>query len=115
MEAVQHDLFLCRILTINQVFLQENVMSLHLPGQDGDFEIFMGNSPSIQVLRPGIVTLRKLQENLFAFMSRGILLMDGKIATLYTSSALTLKDAKEETLAEALQHFSFQTVGNLGA
>lgn len=108
-ESQKLKLFPCRIFEATNLFFQENVESIYLPSKNGDCEIFVGHQPIIQVLKTGIVKCQASKGNTFyAFVFDGIFVMDGQIASIFTSKSIFLPDENEETLAHALHHFSYQ-------
>lgn len=108
-------MFACRIFTLSQLFLQDVVYSVHLPGKDGDFEVYPNHVSLVQILRPGIIKLTKSQVHgpvmLYIFITGGLFILDGIKASVYASRAVSLADEREETLAHALEHFTYHELG----
>lgn len=80
---------------------------MYLPGVLGDCELLEDHTPLIQVIRPGVVKLQKKEIMTYTFLSGGVVVMYGKALSLFTTHGVFLPDERDETLAQALQHFSY--------
>jgi F0F1-type ATP synthase epsilon subunit len=107
--------FSCHIFESIHLFCCETIQSLYLPGINGDCEIYAQHMPIVQSLRPGVVKMNKdCNKTTYTFISGGIFFLNGDHSYIFTFRAVSLPDEKEETLAYALQHFSYNTLGDIG-
>jgi len=51
--------FLLEILTLQKLFLRENVRFVVAPGQEGVFEVLPGHAPFVFALKPGALRIRQ--------------------------------------------------------
>lgn len=107
-------MFSFTISTLLRPLIQEDIFSVLLPGNDGDFEVFQGHAPVVHLLRPGRVIIKRQQSSLsqiYLFVGGGIFIFDGLKASVISPHAVSLEDEKEETLATALENFTYQGLG----
>ncbi len=80
--------FPLEILTMQQLFLEQEVRSVLAPGQEGWFEILPGHAPFVFALKPGDLRLRKPDGgNLHVATGAGFLIVQKDRVTILTRSA----------------------------
>jgi F-type H+-transporting ATPase subunit epsilon len=76
------------ILTLQKLFLQEEVRFVVAPGQEGVFEVLPGHAPFVFALRPGALQLRQPDgKDRYLAVGTGFLVVQKDRTTVLTRSA----------------------------
>lgn len=101
-----HELFSCRILTCEDELFAADVLSVTLPGQDGEFMIHKNQAPEMNSLAHGLCTIE--QENrhkVYFFIFGGVSFSSAKKTDIFVTRGSLMHNVTEDSLAAALQHF----------
>ena len=80
--------FSFEILTLQKMFLQEDVRFVIAPGQEGVFEILPNHAPYVFALKPGPLRIRLPdQKDRYVAVGRGFLVVQKERTTVLTRSA----------------------------
>lgn len=80
--------FQLEILTLQHLFLREQVRFLIAPGQEGVFEILPGHAPFIFALKPGPLRIRRPDGNdAYVAIGGGFLVVEAGNVSILTRSA----------------------------
>jgi F-type H+-transporting ATPase subunit epsilon len=94
--------FAFEILTLQQLFLRENVRFVIAPGQEGVFEILPGHAPFVFALKPGPLRVRKPDgSDQYVALGGGFLVVQRERTTVLTRSAERPQDIDVERAQRA--------------
>jgi F-type H+-transporting ATPase subunit epsilon len=76
------------ILTLQKLFLQQDVRFVVAPGQEGVFEVLPGHAPFVFALKPGVLRIHTSEgKDQFMAVSSGFLVVQRDRTTILTRSA----------------------------
>lgn len=94
--------FAFEILTLQRVFLREDVQFVIAPGQEGVFEILPGHAPFLFALRPGLLQIRRTDDtDRYVLVGRGFLVVQKDRTTAMVRSAEDPEDIDVERARRA--------------
>lgn len=80
--------FQLEILTLQQLFLQQEVRFVVAPGQEGVFEVLPGHAPFVFALKPGALRMRLPDgKDCYVAVGGGFLIVQTERTTVLTRSA----------------------------
>ncbi len=91
------------IVTLDYVFFKGEVEAVKLKGLDGYFEILPRHADYIATVMPEAITIKTSQGNKYAFISKGVIKVQGDNATIIVNTAEWPHEIDIERAEEAEQ------------
>jgi F-type H+-transporting ATPase subunit epsilon len=79
------------------------VVSVIVPGADGEFQVYAGHAPVMSTLNPGVVTIDAGTSTLRMFVMGGFADVNAEGLTLLAEQAIDLAEVKAESVAQQIK------------
>ncbi len=98
------DTFKLEILTPNGVIFNGNVLSVVLPGEEGEFGVLAGHSSLTTLLEAGVVDVEKEDKTVEAIVINwGVVQVDEEKVIILVEGATAIRGENESEIATALE------------
>ena len=81
-----------------KIFSENNILSVTVPGIEGDMGILNNHIPIITFLRPGTIQIQAQNKDSFFFISDGVLEFSNNVLTILASEIYDLATIKLDTI-----------------
>jgi F-type H+-transporting ATPase subunit epsilon len=93
-----------KISTPAKVMYQGEIEKISIPTENGNLKVMDGHPPMVTSVKPGIIKLRPLENNMkvgnemFVSTSKGMVFIDGKIVRIVSAEATITPEESESVL-----------------
>ena len=81
-----------------KIFSENNILSVTVPGIEGDMGILNNHIPIITFLRPGTIQIQAQNKDSFFFISDGVLEFSNNVLTILASEIYDLATIEPDTI-----------------
>ena len=93
-DAIQVDI----VTPEKKIFSENNILSVTVPGIEGDMGILNNHIPIITFLRPGTIQIQAQNKDSFFFISDGVLEFSNNVLTILASEIYDLATIEPDTI-----------------
>jgi len=95
-----------KISTPTKVIYQGEIEKISIPTETWNLKVMDGNSPMVNTVKPGIIKLRPMKNNIqvgnetYVSTSKGMVFVDGKFVRIVSAEATLAPEESESTLLQ---------------